>query len=318
MEGNYNGDYWADRAFPESYRQAFVRTSQLMAEHFNARGWQETIFQCYFNGKNHFKERGWSRSTCPWVLDEPMNFQDFWALRYYGSAFHEGVNRAGGKANMQFRCDISRPQWQRDVLDGVLDYNVVGGALRTYRRAVMDRKQANGQVVVEYGGTNAVEQPNVQPLGWCVDSWTLGTDGIEPWQTVGNDESWKKADTLSLFYPARAGTAGPVPSIRLKAYRRGEQDVEYLTLLAESLKEPRWALGQRMRAALHLAPVRKGAGFVGGEDAGLITFDRLLPQDVWALRWQVGQALSLAHVEARRQVVDFRTPRRDAISATSR
>src|SRR5262249_9549131 len=24
MEGNYNGDYWADRAFPESYREAFV------------------------------------------------------------------------------------------------------------------------------------------------------------------------------------------------------------------------------------------------------------------------------------------------------
>ncbi len=30
MEGNYNGDYWADRAFPESYRNAFVATSRAV------------------------------------------------------------------------------------------------------------------------------------------------------------------------------------------------------------------------------------------------------------------------------------------------
>ena len=28
MEGNFNGDYWADRAFPDSYRQAFVAASR--------------------------------------------------------------------------------------------------------------------------------------------------------------------------------------------------------------------------------------------------------------------------------------------------
>ena len=37
MEGNYNGDYWADRAFPESYRQAFVAASRQIAAHFRPR-----------------------------------------------------------------------------------------------------------------------------------------------------------------------------------------------------------------------------------------------------------------------------------------
>src|SRR6185437_951440 len=105
MEGNYNGDYWADRAFPERYRAAFVAASRQFAEHFSQKGWDRTLFQCYFNGKTDFKERGWSRATCPWLLDEPANFQDFWALHYFGRAFHEGINQASGPSKLLFRCD---------------------------------------------------------------------------------------------------------------------------------------------------------------------------------------------------------------------
>ena len=67
MEGNYNGDYWADRAFPRSYRDAFVAASRQFAEHFNQRRWNQTLFQCFFNGKNNFKENGWSRGSSPWL-----------------------------------------------------------------------------------------------------------------------------------------------------------------------------------------------------------------------------------------------------------
>src|SRR5262249_6527717 len=153
---------WADRAFPAPYREAFVAASKQFAGHLNAKGWGGTLFQCFFNGKVDFKQRGWSRGSSPWLLDEPANFQDFWALRYFGAAFHEGVRDAGrpGPAKLTFRCDISRPQWQRDALDGLLDYNVVSGAMRPYHRIVMDRKEAERQVVVEYGSANPVEEPN--------------------------------------------------------------------------------------------------------------------------------------------------------------
>ena len=33
-----------------------------------------------------------------------------------------------------FRCDISRPSGNGNALDGLLDYNVVGGAMRKYHR----------------------------------------------------------------------------------------------------------------------------------------------------------------------------------------
>ncbi len=81
MEGNYNGSYWADQAFPESYRQAFVSASRQIAEHFQAKHWFETLFHGFLNNKNNFKAEGWSRGSSPWLLDEPANFQDFWALR---------------------------------------------------------------------------------------------------------------------------------------------------------------------------------------------------------------------------------------------
>jgi hypothetical protein len=309
MEGNYNGDYWADRAFPESYRRAFVEASRQIAEHARARGWSDTLFQCFFNGKVNYKERGWSRGSSPWLLDEPSSFQDYWALRYFGAAFREGISRAGGGANLVYRCDISRPQWQRNSLDGLLDYNVVGGAFRTYRRRVLDRKDGLGQLVIEYGTTNAVEASNMQPVGWSLDAWSLGADGVLPWQTIGRERSWTQADSLSLFYPGRARVDDPVPSIRLKSYRRGQQDVEYLTLWRLLQKEPRWAVGQRVRDALGLAGERTGSDVGGDEDPGRFEYRRLRPQDAWALRTRVGQALSDAKPEAKRKLVELRPPR---------
>ena len=94
MDENYNGDYWADRAFPEAYRRAFVAASRQIAEHVRAKGWSETLLQGFLNNKNNFKARGWSRGSSPWLLDEPANFQDYWALRYFARAFHEGINQA--------------------------------------------------------------------------------------------------------------------------------------------------------------------------------------------------------------------------------
>src|SRR4029077_15259452 len=108
---------------------------------------------------------------------------------------------------------------------------------------VLERKQQFGQIVVCYGSTNDIHQSKVQPAAWSVDSWLDGVDGVLPWQTIGTDASWKKADTLSLFYPgAPAGLKEPVASIRLKSYTRGQQDVEYLTLLARVEKQSRQVL----------------------------------------------------------------------------
>src|SRR5262249_32513091 len=159
----------------------------------------------FLNNKVDYKRNGWSRGSSPWLLDEPANWQDYWALKFFGEAFHEGYRKAGAvKSKLLFRADISRPEWQRDALDALLaDSVVAGNAFYKYHRTVLDRRDRLGQVLMVYGGSNAVEASNVQPAAWCLDSWTLGADGVLPWQTLGNAGSWNKADDLAVFYPGK-------------------------------------------------------------------------------------------------------------------
>jgi hypothetical protein len=112
------------------------------------------------------------------------------------------------------------------------------------------------------------------------------------------------------LYPGRNGKT-PVPSVRLKAFRRGQQDVEYLTLLSQSIGEPRWAIAERVREELKLFGQRGASGSTAVEDAGLVRFDRLRPQDFWALRARFGEVLGSIHPVPKRRILEFRTPTRD-------
>jgi len=309
MAGNYNETYWAPDAFPPSYRAGFVEACRQFAEHLGGKksgnSWDRTMFEFYLNNKNNYKARGWSRGVSPWLLDEPANWQDYVALRYYGRAFHEGVNQAFGSAGerprpatLVFRGDISRPQWQRNDFDGLLDVNVVGGrAFEKYHRRVTRRQQQHGEIVQPYGSSNAIEASNLQPLGWCLYSWCRGGDGVIPWQTIGREQSWREADRLSLFYPGGpAGQDAPVPSIRLKAYRDGQQLTEMLHLYCSVTGEPRWSVGQQVLELLGLRAAHKGTG-AAGEDAGVVRFDQLTPNQVTDLRLRLGHFLDARHLE---------------------
>ena len=233
----------------------------------------------------NFKARGWSRGSSPWLLDEPANFQDYWALRYFARAFHEGINqalnsRAADLVRLTADGWFSAPTFPgrsggatASTACWIITWS--GSAMRSYPRLVFERKRALGEIVLEYGSTNPVEGSNLQPVAWCLDTWSLGADGVIPWQTVGSADSWERADELSLFYPARTrgqrgsnrsdagGGLPPIPSIRLKAYRRGQQDVEYLMLWSTWRNEPRWAVGEQARATLNLAGARQGTGIAG-------------------------------------------------------
>ncbi|VTS05992.1 GDSL-type esterase/lipase family protein [Tuwongella immobilis] len=285
----YNGSYWADQAFPPEYRQRLVDTSRAFAKHFDERGYHRTRFHFFLNGKNNFKQNGWSRGSSPWLLDEPAHLQDFWALRWYGAAFHQGVREAGGTAKMLFRADISRPQWQRDTLDGLLDYNVLSSAMRDYHRLITARQSADQQLILEYGTANTIGSPNLHGAAWCVDAWCLGAHGVIPWQTIGTPQAWKQPEETALFYPTDSGK--PVPSLRLKAYRRGQQDVEYLVQLAAVAGLSQLELGQLVRAHLQLQPKRGGTGFVGGEDAGRVNYGNLSGEAFAAFRERAARYL---------------------------
>jgi len=278
--------YWIEDALRPEYRKDFITATRKFAEHLQSKGWNQTMFEFYLNNKISHKQNRWQGSSAPWIFDEPVNTQDFWALRWYGQAFHEGVGKIRQSTKLLFRCDISRPQWQRDLLDGILDVNVVGGAYRRYQRLVLDRRLRWGEVTYTYGSPNRIEQSNLQPAGWCIETWCHGLDGVVPWQTLGKPRSWTGADQNALFYPGAAiGRPGPLPSIRLKAFRRGQQDVEYLTILSTASGISRRDVSKMILKNLHLEGEFLQKTTV---DAGQVSFQNLSPVALWRLRTAVG------------------------------
>jgi hypothetical protein len=308
IDPEFKGGYWIESALTANYREAFVKGVSTFVAHANQKNWLQTLFELYLNNKVYYKQDDWRKCSAPWIFDEPACTQDYWALRWYGIALHEGVARARGAARFVYRADISRPQFQRDMLDGLLDVNVLGGDYRRYWPMVMDRKQRDGQLAITYGTSNAIDQSNVQPAAWCLDAWTMGLDGVLPWQTVGTADSWKKADELSVLYPAGPmGLREPAASVRLKSYRRGQQDVEYLTILSQVTRQPRFAVSRAVRETLHLSATSKRSG---EGDAGTVSFASLSPEDLWRLRIRIGTMLDQRHPENRAKWIDLTPPGR--------
>ena len=307
IEDGFTGGYWVEDAIKPSYWEKFADVSRRLARHVRQKQWTDTMFEFYLNNKVYHKRDRWSRSSAPWIFDEPMHTQDFWALRWFGLAFLEGVRDYRDEVKMMYRCDISRPQWQRNLLDGVMDVNVVGGAFHDYERCVRQRKRRWGEVAYNYGSPNEITESNVQPAGWAVDTWCRGLDGVLPWQTLGKAESWKKGDELSMFYPGKR-RPGPHPSVRLKAFRRGQQDAEYLTILQRATGRARDEVGRWALGELDLSPTFTQTN---PEDAGVTHYSGLDPVDLWRLRTRVGEYLDRIAPPDRRKWKEFKPADRD-------
>jgi hypothetical protein len=251
------------------------------------------------------KTRGWDRSTAAWIFDEPSNTQDFWALRRYGLEFWKGLGNSSD-LHLTFRADISRPQWQRDLLDGIVNVEVVSGSLRKYNGSVVQRARRFGDLTYMYGSANAIGTPNVTNAAWCVETWALGADGVVPWQTIGKTNSWQKADELSLFYPT---PEGPVPSLRLKTFRAGQQIVEYLTMFTELSGESRDSVAAAVLAepGLRATTVKKN-----DDDAGKSAFGAEAHRSLTSLRLRLGHWLDAKAPAPRERWHDPRPKPHDA------
>ncbi len=285
--GNNDGDDWADEVLDREYAEEFQAGCRDFSRHLHSKGWDDTCFHFFLNNKVDYKRSGWSHASSSWLLDEPAAYRDFAALGWFGRLFHEAV--VSSESSIRYRCDISRPQWQRDSLDGLMGVNVVGGdTFHRFNRLVNDRKERFGEIVYTYGTTCRPEEGASQPVAWMLDAWTLGADGVVPWQTVGTGDSWNKSDVLALFYPGRTGTPPVVASHRLKAYRRGQQDVEYLVLLQEKMNRPRWDVSLAVRSEIRLSAEQR---LESAEDAGTLRFTDATSADLHRLRTRIGRFL---------------------------
>jgi hypothetical protein len=305
---HYTKDYWPETAFTEEYRSGMQKAYADFVKHLDQRKWHDTQFQFFLNNKVYYKANegvGWKGSSAPWIFDEPRETQDFWALRWYGLLFHQAIGPVKGNVKAWYRSDISRSDYGRNSLWGVMDVDYFGGSNDQKARQKHDENNLSPvpTYFCEYGGANDPGTSNIAPVTWCILAWTRGAIGVLPWQTIGESQRvWSKGESTCVFYPAQGG---PVASIRLKAFRRGQQDVEYLTLLGDTYDAPQFAVAAGLKQTIDLSGrvIKRSE-----EDAGIIKFDKVDPTSLWQMRYRVGKMVSAKKPEYKRALVDHKSP----------
>lgn len=300
----YQKSYWPETAFPQEYKTKMQRAFADVAKLIDGKGWHNTTFWFFLNGKVYNKRAGWDRAVSTWVMDEPRDLQDFWALRWYGNLFHQAVDPVKGKARMWVRSDVSYSPWGRNTLWGVVDTECLGGGDAQRIRMKQDEQVLWGKsAFTQYGAANHPSEPNVQPVVWSLLCWSNGASGLAAWQTIASPNQWSQGSETAVLYPAKNGRI--LPSIRLKAFRQGEQMIEYLTLLGDTYKQPQFAVAAGMKQAIDLtSAVHKSYE----DDAGTARFDKADPTALWLLRYRVGQMVSAKHPAYKRCVKPVITP----------
>ena len=299
IHSNFLPSYWVEEALSEKYQNQLKIAFSKFGEHIRDKAWKETIFQFYLNNKIYYREE-YPNSTAPWILDEPVNTQDFWALRWYGRCWQEAVAPFRKDVSLWFRADISYSQYARNQLWGVLDAEYIGGISKQKIRMKEDEYRLwEPSHHFEYGSVNDFRQENTQPVLWCLSAWSNGADGVLPWQTIGNENSWKQADQNALFYPH---PQGPRSSIRLKAFTYGQQLVEYLTIFSDIYKVPRYLVSDWLSNEFFInRTIQKEFE----NDAGTPLFDKITPFEIRNLKLQLGAMISVKSPPYRKTLKDF-------------
>jgi hypothetical protein len=220
--------------FNATYRQQWVAVMRDFIAHVHAKKWT-TTFQVYLNDKYFYKQydgkrKKHGRGTSFWLLDEPQHTDDFLALAFFGGLIREAQ---GADRTVVHRVDVSRPQWGRDILDRVVDLNVSGG-FSEFRPWLEDWRERDHQRIWTYGGAPPSPQGSLGIVAQALDLYSRGVDGFVPWLTIGGPANWTAFEDTCVYYSGKPfGIVGACASLRLKAYRRAEQDVSLLKLVAE-------------------------------------------------------------------------------------
>ncbi len=288
---NSPGMFVSDRRKNPANEPMFTKAFEARAEsvaadfaaHFRQKNWTRTQLQLYLNNKSNYKRADGKGGICYWRLDEPVYYSDYQALDYLGGLFRRGM-AARGDVPVVFRADVSYPLYQDRILDRTMDLIVLGGPDQNEVTVRRNSDRYDGrpfrdgpQQIWEYGGLSRQGWPNVRYAAARVSSFLLGADGHIPWLCVGGTDDWRaQGDTsYTLMYNgesryAPVKRAGVYPSLRLKAFRRGQQDVE---LVLAAIRAKNLSRDQFRRAIAPLANYRGRTKRAYADDAGVTQID---------------------------------------------
>jgi len=265
LESPYIGD-----ALSQEYKDAFFAVQKQFIKHFEEKGWNKTEMQLFFGGKKtHRTDYG---SNMWWTTDEPCHWDDWLALRFFDELWTKGRTSLGASEKLwPARADISRPQWMGRFMDGVLNISYYGGFdnLRQYRRAE-NIKRDSGIEIRAYGSANAHDRSNTETVSLMLSMWLNGAEAFLSWQTQGNDKSLDKQESAmgnAIFAPGKRFGLPVVGDMRLKAFRKGEQIIEYLALAGKKHNFSRKKLKAIIENALEIKSTSRASSNADNADA---------------------------------------------------
>ncbi|MFW6161812.1 MAG: hypothetical protein ACODAJ_03530 [Planctomycetota bacterium] len=290
LEAPYIGD-----ALSQDYTDAFRAVQRQFIEHFREEGYTRTEMQCFYGGKNTHRIRYGSNMW--WTTDEPYHWDDWLALQFFCRLWT--ANRGGADPRLWVaRADISRPQWQDRVLDGIVGPVYFGAGAFTSQPMVRRCRilaQETGLERRMYGAANKDDESNTRSVVWCLNAWLNGANAVLPWQTLGRERSLDVNDRgagggNALIVPAKRLGHTVVGDMRLKALRDGQQLIEYLVLVARRRDLSR----RQIKAMLHRA-VRLEAGTRAGtglDNADALQFGTLQAWQLAGLRRALAELIA--------------------------
>jgi hypothetical protein len=279
-----------EEAFDQEYQQRVPAVAAEFARHIRERGWTKTEYCVYFNNKYYYKrpDQG-GRGVSWWLMDEPNHRDDVRATSFVASLVKRGL-KDFADVPILLRTDISRVEWIRDLLAGQIDINCISRRFYDKNRFLRDDPVRFGKRFWNYASTNHPRETNVSMRAWCWRAWLAGADGVVPWNTVRGPAAWDRAEPLTVFYAgSKFGRTEPFESMRLKAFRRGQQDIEYMALLAARKGWDREAVSRAVRSSLDLGAEDT---MTHEEDAGVVRFLKAKDADFDTLRLRVANALT--------------------------
>ena len=269
--------------FSKAFESRVLSVAGDFAKHCRDKRWTKTELQLFLNNKSSYKRADGRGGICYWRLDEPVYYGDYAALAYLGGLFRRGM-AARGDVPVVFRADVSYPLYQGHILDRTMDLIVLGGADENEAVVRRNADRYDGrpfrdgpQLVWEYGGLSRQDWPNVRYAAARVSSFLLGANGHIPWLCVGGTDDWHEQGktSYSLMYNGQSRfapvkRAGVYPSLRLKAFRRGQQDVE---LILAAIAKGGLSRDQFRQAIAPLANYRGSTKRAYAADAGVTRID---------------------------------------------
>lgn len=233
------------------YDQAVRAMLRDFTTHLERNRWTKTGLMFFING-----------------LDEPTKPEAVESIRYFGD-----LVKSVAAPRVHFRGDINHlhdiggviPGWSEqrmlDILAPVINlWCAVADFKRTDFSVLLDRKKQDPSLVLWFYqnrepsvGGYTLDDETIGLATWPVITWKYGLDGCilwecsftgpskNPWVDPNNRVSGRNGAVHNLAgfviypaYPGKPGITEPAASIRLKSFRRGAQDAEYLRLLEKA------------------------------------------------------------------------------------